>query len=97
MGSEQPGELGGGRGFEVFGEAPTSSDPCKGALDDPAPGQELEAFDPGRSLDDLDCPLAAVRECVEELFAAINPIGEDMFKLWETRKLSNSGTAPWTS
>src|SRR4051794_39560760 len=83
MGSEQPGELGGGRAFEVFGEAPTSSEPCKGALDDPAPGQELEAFDPGRSLDDLDCPRPAVRECVEELFAAINPIGEDMFKLWE--------------
>ncbi len=83
MGGEQPSELGGGRAFEVFGEAPASSEPCKGALDDPAPGQELEALDPGRSFDDLDCPRATVRECVDELLAAINPIGKDMLKPWE--------------
>ena len=83
MGGEQPGEFSGGRAFEVFGEAPTSSEPCEGALDDPAPGQELEAFDPVRPLDDFDLPRAAVGECVDKLFAAINPIGEDMLKSWK--------------
>lgn len=60
MGGEQPSELGSGRAFEVFGQAPASSEPCKGALDDPAPGQELETFDAVRSLEDLDCPGPAV-------------------------------------
>src|SRR5512145_3269318 len=46
MGGVQPGEFGGGRAFEVFGQAPASPEPCKGTLDDPALGQKLEAFDP---------------------------------------------------
>src|SRR6478752_7269337 len=45
-------------------------------------GRSWKPLTPG-GRDDLDRPRPAVRECVEELFAAINPIGEDMFKLWE--------------
>lgn len=83
MGGKHPGKFGGGRAFEVLGEAPTSAEPCEGTLDDPAPGQELEAFDPERSLDNLDCPRSAPGESVDELFAAIDPVGKDMPKPWE--------------
>lgn len=83
MGDEQPCELGGGRAFEVFGQAPASAEPCKGTLDDPAPGQELEAFDSERSLNDLDRPRPTAGECVDKLFAAIDPVGKDMLKPWE--------------
>ena len=43
MGDERPGELGSGGTFEVFAEMPTSAEPRKGALDDPAPaiGQDV--------------------------------------------------------
>ena len=83
MGCEKPSYLRGGRSFEVFGETSTSAEPCECAFDDPAPGQELEAFDAGWPLDDLDCPGAAVGNCIDELFAAINPVGKDVPQLWE--------------
>src|SRR5689334_12393498 len=76
MSGQKPSHLGGGGAFEVFCEASASAEPCESALDDPAPGQELEPFDPGRSLDDLDGPRAG--ECIDELFAAIDPIGKDV-------------------
>src|SRR5262249_13952387 len=66
---------------EVLGEAPASAEPSEGSLNDPAPGQELEPFDAWRSLDDLDRPRAG--ECIDELFAAINPVGKDMSQPWE--------------
>src|SRR3954466_15037243 len=79
MSGKKPGNLGGSGSFEVFGETSTSAEPRERALDDPASGQELESFDPGRSLDDLDGPWAGER--IDELFAAINPVGEDMPQL----------------
>lgn len=48
VGDEKPGEFRAGGRFEVSGEAPASAEPCEGAFDDPALGQELEAFDPRR-------------------------------------------------
>lgn len=81
MGDEKPSGFGGWGSFKVSCEAPTPAEPCKGPFDDPAPRQELEAFDPGRSLDDLDIPRSAMGERVDELFAAIHPIGKDMPKL----------------
>ena len=78
MGDEEPGNLCCGCPFEVSGEAAASSEPGKGALDDPAPGQQLEAFDTERPLDDLDLPRPAVRERLDELFAAIDPICKDV-------------------
>lgn len=83
MGDEQPGELGGARAFEVFGETPASAEPCEGTLDNPAFGQELEAFNPERSLDDFDRRWSAAGECLDELFAAIDSIGKDVLKPWE--------------
>ena len=81
MGDEKPCGLGSGRTFEVFGEAATSSEPGKGSLDHPASRQELEAFDAGWPLDDLDGPGAAMGERANELFAAIDAVGKDMPQL----------------
>src|SRR5947209_8015012 len=81
MGDEKPCGLGSGRTFEVFGEAATSSEPGKGSLDHPASRQELEAFDAGWPLDDLDGPGPAMGERVGELFAAIDAVGKDMPQL----------------
>jgi len=80
MGHEKPSTFGSGGAFEVSCEASAPAEPCEGTLDNPAPWQELEAFDPERSLDNLDCPRPAMGECVDELFAAINPVGIDMPK-----------------
>jgi len=81
MGDEKPSNFSDGRALEVSGEPAAPAEPCKGTLDDPAFGQKLEAFDPGWSLDNLDCPMAAMGESVDELCAAINAVGKDMSKL----------------
>src|SRR5258708_30930326 len=83
MGDEEPCGLGGGRSLEVLGEATASATPGEGSFDDPSPRQKLEAFDALRSLDDLDLPRPAVGECVEQLMAAVDPIGKDMAQLGE--------------
>src|ERR1700755_1608693 len=80
MGDEKPSAFGGGRALEVSCETSASAEPCEGTLDHPAPGQELEAFDPERSLDNLDCPRPAMGQCVDELFTAVNAVGKDMPK-----------------
>ena len=80
MGDEKPSHFGGSGALEVLGETAAPAEPREGALDDPASGQELEAFDPGRSLDNLDCPFPAMGERIDELFAAINSVGKDMPK-----------------
>src|SRR5579872_142643 len=81
MGDKKPSGLGGGGAFEVSGQTTASSKPGKGAFDDPASRQKLEAFDPSRALNDLDGPRPAMGERVDELFSAINAVCEDMSKL----------------
>jgi hypothetical protein len=45
----------------------------------PSSGQELETFDAWRALDDdFDRPRSAIGDSVEQLFAAIDAVGEDM-------------------
>jgi hypothetical protein len=44
--------------FEVLGETAVSVEPCQGAFDDPAAGQEFEALGGIGSLDDFERPLA---------------------------------------
>jgi hypothetical protein len=83
VGNEQPSGLGGRGALEVSGEAAASAEPGKGAFDNPAPWQELEAFDPERALDDLDCPRAAMGECINELLSPIDPVSKDMSQLGE--------------
>ena len=56
VGEVDPGGAAGDGGFEILGETPTAAQPGEAALDHPAPGQQLKAFDAGRPLDDLDGP-----------------------------------------
>jgi hypothetical protein len=41
----------------------------------------LEAFDPGRALNDVDGPRPAMGECINELLSAINPVSKDVPQL----------------
>ena len=83
VGQEHPGSGAGDGGLEVLGETSAAAEPSQAALHHPSPGQELEAFDAWRALDDFDRPRSAIGEGVEQLFAAIDPVGEDMVQLGE--------------
>ena len=83
MGHEEPSDFCGGGSFEVLGETAASAEPGESAFDDPTPRQKLEAFDAMRSLNDLDCPRPAVRECGQELIALVHPVGKDLTELGE--------------
>ena len=78
MSDEKPGKRGFWRSLEVLGQAAASSKPCEGAFDDPAAGQELEAFDTRRPLYDLDRPRTTVGERICQLVTPINPIRKNM-------------------
>src|SRR5215216_6054928 len=78
-----PGFGAGNGGFEVLGEAAVAAEPGEGALDQPSPRQELEAFDAVRTLDDLDRPRPAFGERADELLPAIDAVGEDVAQLGE--------------
>jgi len=83
MCDEKPGSGAGDGGLEVLGEATASAEPSKGALDHPAPGQELEAFDAGRPFDDLDRPRAAMVDGGAQLGPSVDAVGEDAAQLGE--------------
>src|SRR5205809_435414 len=78
VGEKQPGGGTGDGCLEVLGESPTAAEPGKAALDHPSPRQELEAFDTGGALDDLDRPRAAISKRSEQLLAAVDAVGENM-------------------
>ena len=63
--------------LEVFGETAVASEPCKGALDHPAPGLWLEGSDALDSGDDLDRPRAEIGHRLEQLWHSIDAVGED--------------------
>src|SRR5690348_9759918 len=67
--------------LEIFGQASAAAEPGEAALNDPSPGQELKAFDPGRAFDDLNRPGAAIGHGLLQLPSAIDAIGEDMSQL----------------
>jgi hypothetical protein len=81
---EHPSDFGGRGTFEVSGETSASAEPSEGALDNPASWQELEAFDAGRSLYNLNGPFAAMGESIDKLLSAIDPVGKDMLKPGKT-------------
>lgn len=81
MGNEEPCGFCCRLCLEVLGEATAPSRPCESPLDDPSARQELEALDAVRSLDDVDRPRPAMREGTDQLWTAIDAIGEDMPQL----------------
>jgi hypothetical protein len=83
IGKKEPSCGAGDRGLEVLGEAAAAAKPGKGAFDHPSPGQELEAFDAWRALDDLDGPGTAVGHSGAQLRTAVDAIGEDVLPLGE--------------
>jgi len=74
VGQEDPRSGTGDGGLEVLGETSAATEPSQAALHHPSPGQELEAFDAWRPLDDFDCPRAAIGDGIEQLRAAIDAI-----------------------
>ena len=82
VGDDDP-RLGAGEGcFEVFGEAPATAEPCEGSLDDPATGQQHEAFGFVGPFDDLNGPRAHRAEPAFQLLASVAAIGEDVAQPW---------------
>jgi hypothetical protein len=67
--------------FEVFGEPSAAAEPSEGALDNPAFGQNLEAFCGVRPPDDLDLELGdRFAQLRPEPRTGIAAIGEQPFK-----------------
>ena len=62
--------------FVVLGQAPAAIDPGDGALDDPAPGDDLETLGLGGALDHLDPP-GGIGHGPAQLLAAVSAVGED--------------------
>src|SRR5437667_11993921 len=83
IGKKEPSCGAGDRGLEVLGEAAAATKPGEGALDHPSAGQELEAFDAWRPLDDLDRPRAAIVDGGAQLGTPVDAVGEDVAQLGE--------------
>src|SRR5712691_1732165 len=83
VGQEDPRGGAGDGGLEILGEASAATEPGQAALHHPPPGEELEAFDAWRALDDFDRPRSAIGDGVAQLVAAINAVGEDMAQFGE--------------
>src|SRR6185312_2051588 len=79
----EPSLAAGDGSLEVLGKAAIAAEPGEGAFDDPAFGLWLEPSDVLGSGDDVDCPAAECRNCVAQLFAAIDAVGEDALQLRE--------------
>src|SRR5260221_3937937 len=83
IGEPNPGVGTGDGGFEVLGQASAAAEPGEGAFDHPTPRQELEAFDAGWALDDLDRPRPAIGDGLSQLRAAIDAVGKDIGQVRE--------------
>jgi hypothetical protein len=62
--------------LEVLGEASAAAEPCEGAFDDPALGQDLERRVVGAA-NDLEAPRPVGYDGLFGVFAAIGGIGDD--------------------
>ena len=64
--------------LKVLGKAAVAAEPCKGPLNDPSSGQDLEALGVVRSLDDLDRPFPDLAQRLAKLVAGIATICKDV-------------------
>src|SRR5882672_114503 len=83
---QEPGRAAFDGCFEILGEASAAAEPGEAALDHPAPGQQLKAFDAGRPLDDFDRPGAAIVDRLLQLPAPVDAVGEDVTQLGEAAR-----------
>ena len=81
-GEAEEGSDGSGVALEVAGQAAVTADPGKGALDDPALGQDDEAMGLA-ALDDLQLPRAGLGDDLRHFWPLIPGIGEDAFDEWK--------------
>src|SRR5262249_20909469 len=78
--------------LEVLGEATVASKPSEGAFDHPSSRLSLEGSEGLGSSDNLDRPATQVGDCIQQLWSAIDAIGEDMAQLG---KHSSDGSQHW--
>ena len=77
-GEAEEGGDGSGVALEVAGQSAVAADPGKGALDDPAFGQDDKAMGVA-ALDDLQGPSAGLGDNLRHLRPLITGVGEDAF------------------
>src|SRR5665213_89537 len=77
-GEAEEGGDGTGVALEVAGQAAVAADPGKGALDDPALGQDDKAMGVA-ALDDLQGPRAGLGDRLGHLWPLVSGVGEDAF------------------
>jgi len=77
-GEAEEGGDGSGVTLEVAGQAAVAADPGKGALDDPALGQDDEAMGIA-ALDDFQLPGAGLGDDLGHLWPLVAGVGEDAF------------------
>src|SRR5438046_7217510 len=82
----------GDAGLEILGKATVASEPSEGAFDDPSSRLWLEGPEGLGSGDDLDRPPAQLGDCVQQLWSAIDAIGEDVAQFGEH---SSDGPQQW--
>src|ERR1700751_4565169 len=68
----------GDRRLEILCQAAISIEPSQGSFDDPASRQQLKAGSISGALDDLDGPLAELGECLSQVGAVVDTVGEKM-------------------
>jgi hypothetical protein len=66
------------RRFEILCQAAVSIEPREGSFDHPAAGQQLKASRVSGAFDDLDGPLAGFGECLAQVEAVVDTVGEKM-------------------
>jgi hypothetical protein len=77
-GEAEEGGDGSGVAFEVAGQTAVAADPGKGALDDPALGQDNKTMSVA-ALDDLQSPRAGAGDKLGGLWSLVAGVGEDAF------------------
>lgn len=77
-GEAEEGSDGSGVALEIAGQAAVAADPGKGALDDPAFGQDDEAMGIA-ALDDLQGPRAGLGNNLGHLWPLVAGVGKDAF------------------
>src|SRR6201993_1778038 len=68
----------GNRSLEILCQAAISIEPSQGSFDDPAARQQYKAGSVSGAFDDLDGPLAKFGECLTQVGAIVDAVGEQV-------------------